>query len=95
MQYEGIADHIDYFGFMEEFSLPDTFYSWFVITELHIWMLSTRAMADGENGRFLRNSVVEALWNDVDQRVKKLGVSISPHLKLLMELYLHLTLSSS
>lgn len=39
-------------------------------------MLSTRVMAEGDFGRIIRNGMVEALWNDVAQRVKKLGVSI-------------------
>ncbi|GBP11046.1 Ubiquinol-cytochrome-c reductase complex assembly factor 1 [Eumeta japonica] len=31
----------------------------------------------GENGRFLRNSIVEAMWGDVNTRAKKLG-AINP-----------------
>lgn len=73
MCYEGIADKIDYIEFLDELELPDTFYSWFVITELHVWMLSVRAMAEGDDGRVFRNSLVEALWTDVAQRVKQLG----------------------
>lgn len=73
--YEGIADQINYVAIFEELELPDTFYSWFVITELYIWMLSVRAMAEGTDGRTFRNGLVEALWLDVAQRVKKLGVS--------------------
>ena len=30
--------------FMEAFDMPDTFYSWFLITELHIWILGARLM---------------------------------------------------
>ncbi|KAJ8941459.1 hypothetical protein NQ318_016899 [Aromia moschata] len=72
--YEEIADSIDYLAFINNFSLPDTFYSWFVVTELHIWMLSVRAMAE-EDGRHIRNFLVEALWLDVAQRTKKLGAA--------------------
>lgn len=71
--YENIADQLDYIDFFEKFDLPDTFYSWFVITELHIWMLSARAMAEGDNGQVLRNSMFEALWADVAKRTKELG----------------------
>nr|XP_045597589.1 ubiquinol-cytochrome-c reductase complex assembly factor 1-like [Procambarus clarkii] len=53
--------------------LPDTFYSWFLVTELHIWMLMVRLMAEGEEGRYTRNSLIEALWEDCDARSKKLG----------------------
>lgn len=73
--YESIADGIDYVKFFEEFKLSDTFYSWFVITELHIWMVIVRCMAEGDVGPKIRNKIVEALWADVRQRVKQIGVS--------------------
>ncbi|KAI4459676.1 ubiquinol-cytochrome c reductase complex assembly factor 1 family member [Holotrichia oblita] len=66
---------IDKGTFFEEFNLPDTFYSWFVITELHVWMLMVRCMAEGDDGRYVRNRIVQALWSDVGLRVKKLGAS--------------------
>ncbi|KAJ8919126.1 hypothetical protein NQ315_012111 [Exocentrus adspersus] len=71
--YESIADQINYVAIFDEFDLPDTFYSWFVITELYIWMLSARMMAEDTLGRHVRNGLVEAFWLDVAQRVKKLG----------------------
>lgn len=76
--YESIADRIPYMTFMEEFSLPDTFYSWFCVTELHVWLLSVRCMSEGEDGRLARNRLIEAMWADVGQRVKKLGSGNSP-----------------
>lgn len=79
--YEEIADKIDYVEFFKEFDLPDTFYSWFAITELYVWMLSVRAMAEGEDGKILRNAIIEALWADVAQRVKKLGTGSTSGLK--------------
>ncbi|XP_017768127.1 PREDICTED: ubiquinol-cytochrome-c reductase complex assembly factor 1 [Nicrophorus vespilloides] len=75
MMYESIADGINYGEFFEEFSLPDTFYSWFVVTELHLWMLTVRCMAEGDDGRLVRNRMVEALWTDVGLRVKKIGAA--------------------
>lgn len=33
-----------------------------------------RIMAEGEEGRFVRNNIVEAMWEDVITRVKKLEV---------------------
>jgi cytochrome b pre-mRNA-processing protein 3 len=57
-----------------EFQMADTFYSWFLITELHVWMLMVRTMAEGEEGRFVRNNMVEAMWQDISTRAKKLEV---------------------
>ena len=33
---------IDVVGFFETFDMPDTFYSWFLVAELHIWLLGVR-----------------------------------------------------
>lgn len=33
-----------------------------------------RTMAEGEEGRYVRNNIVEAMWEDVITRVKKLEV---------------------
>jgi cytochrome b pre-mRNA-processing protein 3 len=59
--------------FFRVFDMPDTFYSWFLVTELHVWMLCARLMNEGDYGRIVRNSVVEALWQDCDQRAKSIG----------------------
>lgn len=82
--YENIADGVSYVEFFNEFGLKDTFNSWFLITELHVWLLCTRVMQEGsdnkEDGRLLRNYLVEAMWADVSTRSKKLGAD-NPSLK--------------
>lgn len=55
--------------------MPDTFVSWFLVTELHVWMIMVRYMAEGKNGQLIRNNVVSALWDDSKARIDKLGVS--------------------
>ena len=65
------------------FDLPDTFYSWFLVVELHVWMLMVRLMAEGEEGRFTRNAMLEAMWLDCETRSKKLGVSDSVYTSFL------------
>lgn len=75
MLYEDFVDLLDYSKFFGDYALADTFYSWFTVTELHIWMLSTRTMAEGEEGVVLRNAIIECLWGDVVERIKTLGVS--------------------
>ena len=62
------ADFIDYFD------MDDTFISWFLITELHIWMLCNRFMAiNNDDGTELRDVIILSLWNDCDTRIKKIG----------------------
>ncbi|XP_063243974.1 ubiquinol-cytochrome-c reductase complex assembly factor 1 [Bacillus rossius redtenbacheri] len=70
--YENVADKVDYARFFKEFDMPDTFLSWFVITELHLWMLMVRMTAEGKEGEFVRNCMLNALWDDATVRAKKL-----------------------
>ena len=71
--YESVENQIDYVEFFEKFNLPDTFYSWFAITELHVWMLMVRCMAEDADGMVVRNSVIDCFWEDVSARIKKIG----------------------
>lgn len=78
--YESVADGINYTPFFQEFDMEDSFFSWFLITELHVWLLLVRVMAEGEEGRYVRNSIVEAMWADVSTRAKKLNALASTNL---------------
>uniref|UniRef100_A0A1B6C9K3 Ubiquinol-cytochrome c chaperone domain-containing protein n=1 Tax=Clastoptera arizonana TaxID=38151 RepID=A0A1B6C9K3_9HEMI len=71
--YETVSDQIPYEYFFKEYKMPDTFNSWFLITELHVWMLMVRCMAEDEDGRKVRNGIVESMWQDVILKAKKLG----------------------
>uniref|UniRef100_A0A1B6LGQ9 Ubiquinol-cytochrome c chaperone domain-containing protein n=1 Tax=Graphocephala atropunctata TaxID=36148 RepID=A0A1B6LGQ9_9HEMI len=71
--YESVADKVPHIWFFKEMSLPDTFNSWFLVTELHVWMLMVKAMELGNNGRVIRNYIVEAMWADVSMKSRKLG----------------------
>lgn len=53
--------------------MPNTFNSWFLITEIHVWMLMVRAMAEKEHGQLIRNGIVTALWTDVLTRTKEMA----------------------
>lgn len=91
--YESVADNINYGEFFHHFKMPDTFNTWFLITELHVWMLLVRAMAEGAEkdaaGRFLRNCIVETMWNDVTTRAKQLSAHnpsvVRPQIQMLSE----------
>ncbi|XP_042862636.1 ubiquinol-cytochrome-c reductase complex assembly factor 1-like [Penaeus japonicus] len=73
--YSDLTEKVRVDDFFEVCDLPDTFFSWFLVTELHIWMLMVRLMAEGKEGRFTRNALIEALWEDADARSKKLGAA--------------------
>ncbi|VVC36027.1 Hypothetical protein CINCED_3A007948 [Cinara cedri] len=78
--YEKLIDQIPFNDIIKKLNLPDTFNSWFIITELHLWMIFVRIMNEGTQGSLIRNHIVEALWNDVEFRSKKLG-SINPDIR--------------
>uniref|UniRef100_A0A1Y9H2M8 Ubiquinol-cytochrome c chaperone domain-containing protein n=1 Tax=Anopheles dirus TaxID=7168 RepID=A0A1Y9H2M8_9DIPT len=91
--YESVVDHINYTEFFHDFDMPDTFNTWFLITELHVWMLLVRSMAEGAEkgaaGRFMRNCIVETMWNDVTTRAKQLTMDnpsvVRPQIQQLSE----------
>ncbi|XP_014470456.1 PREDICTED: ubiquinol-cytochrome-c reductase complex assembly factor 1 [Dinoponera quadriceps] len=78
--YEHILRQVDYSFFYKHFNMPDTLFSWFLVTELHVWMLMVRYMAEGKDGQFIRNEIVTAMWDDTKARTEKLGV-ISTNIK--------------
>lgn len=83
--YGAVADQINYQEIFEKFNLPNTFNSWFLITELHVWILMVRAMAEGsekgQDGKFIRNCIVEAMWSDVNKRAKELSGGSSSEMR--------------
>ncbi|XP_015119795.1 ubiquinol-cytochrome-c reductase complex assembly factor 1 [Diachasma alloeum] len=71
--YRDSVDRLDYLGFFKEFRMADTFFSWFLVTELHVWMLMVKLMNHGLEGSECRKDVVEAMWQDANMRKKQLG----------------------
>lgn len=43
-----------------------------MVVELHVWLLSTRLMEEPTTGKIVRNSMIRAMWEDIDVRSKKL-----------------------
>ncbi|XP_076163240.1 ubiquinol-cytochrome c reductase complex assembly factor 1 isoform X1 [Ptiloglossa arizonensis] len=78
--YESIVDELNYSAFFKDFNMPDTFFSWFLVTELHVWMLMVRFMAEGEKGQMTRDYLVEAMWQNIKGRINVLG-TIHPKIK--------------
>ncbi|XP_071578451.1 ubiquinol-cytochrome-c reductase complex assembly factor 1 [Temnothorax nylanderi] len=71
--YEHVINQVDYPFFFKYFNIPDTFFSWFLVTELHVWMIMVRYMADEKDGKVIRNNAVKAMWEDTQARMDKLG----------------------
>ena len=60
--------------FFDYFDMPDTFYSWFLVTELHMWMVINRIMVSNriDDAEFVRQIMITSLWQDCQIRVKLL-----------------------
>ena len=71
--YEDFADRINYSQFFELCKLPDTFQSWYLVTELHMWMLMVRLQPERDEGLLARDVLVRAMWEDIDKRATKLS----------------------
>ena len=70
--YLSCAETPDYQAFFKEFQMPDTFFSWFLVMELHVWLMMTRLSPEGPEGKFTKEKMVEMMWEDVETRSKKL-----------------------
>lgn len=61
-------------SFFKAFDMPDTFYSWWLVTELHAWMLCVRLnVGNTKEGLHCRNSMVTQIYTDMDDRAKKVA----------------------
>lgn len=71
--YGQSVDTLNHVDFVLKFGMPNTFNSWFLVTEIHVWMLMVRAMAEREHHEVIRNGIVAALWRDSFERARQLG----------------------
>lgn len=68
---KAMVENINYDEFFRELDMPNTFNSWYRVTELHIWLLMVCAMAEKANGIYLRNQIVRALWKEVETKLER------------------------
>lgn len=67
------VDQVNHTEFLSKFHMPNTFNTWFLITEIHVWMLMVRAMGERDHGQLIRNNIVESLWSDALERSKAMA----------------------
>lgn len=71
--YGHAVDQLNHAEFVDKFQMPNTFNTWFLITELHIWMLMVRSMGELKDGALIRNNMIETMWQDVTLRANTLA----------------------
>lgn len=64
-----MIENINYADFYEIFDLPHTTNSWYKVTELHVWLLMVRVMAEAK-GTHLRNQISRAMWEELRIQAK-------------------------
>ncbi|EDV22409.1 Ubiquinol-cytochrome-c reductase complex assembly factor 1 [Trichoplax sp. H2] len=73
--YHSCVDNINYSDFYKVCQLPDTFQSWFLINQLHVWMCLVRLKQEGSDGKYAYQQLVTFFWEDVESRIYSIGVS--------------------
>ena len=64
---------VDTKEFFEYLDMPDTFRSWFLVSELHIYMICNRLLVGQTyDGTRVKTAVVRSLWEDCLERVRLL-----------------------
>ncbi|KAG9473974.1 ubiquinol-cytochrome c reductase complex assembly factor 1 [Eleutherodactylus coqui] len=72
--YTRCVERIEYDEFFDKCSLPDTLTSWFLVTQLHVWMCMVRMKQEGRAGKYMCRFIVYSMWEDVEQRGKVMGI---------------------
>lgn len=72
--YTCCVERIEYDEFFEKCNLPDTLNSWFLVTQLHVWMCMVRMKQEGRAGKYMCRFIVYSMWEDVEQRGKVMGI---------------------
>ncbi|XP_014770614.1 ubiquinol-cytochrome-c reductase complex assembly factor 1 [Octopus bimaculoides] len=79
----------DYIEMIHDFQLEDTYLSWFLLSELHVWLILVRLSQAQLEGEFVRKNFVKAFWTDVKKRTSKVGGGISQNQEAMHELVFH------
>jgi cytochrome b pre-mRNA-processing protein 3 len=77
--YLCIHEQIDYNRFFELCQARDVFASFCLITFLHVWMISVRLAQEGRSGDFIKQQMIQAMWDDITKRasiVSKMSTNV-------------------
>ncbi|KAK3927642.1 Ubiquinol-cytochrome-c reductase complex assembly factor 1 [Frankliniella fusca] len=69
--FQGV-EAVDWKQYFKVFQMKDTFHSWFLVIELHMWMLNVRGARENKEGDLLKKYSLEYMWETALKRAKKL-----------------------
>ncbi|CAG5129659.1 unnamed protein product [Candidula unifasciata] len=81
------TDCIDFSEFVKVLNIPDTFNSWFLLLQLHLWMVNVKVSQMGQEGAILKENMYKSMWQNVEQRLQKFQDLTSSDRKEAMENY--------
>ncbi|KNE60907.1 hypothetical protein AMAG_06667 [Allomyces macrogynus ATCC 38327] len=68
----GADAHLDWL--VSEVGLPDTFQTWFSVTQVHVWMAMVRLRAEGPKGKEWIQGLVNHMFRDMEDRLWAMGI---------------------
>ncbi|XP_072100219.1 ubiquinol-cytochrome c reductase complex assembly factor 1 isoform X1 [Mobula birostris] len=86
--YACCVEKIDYEEIFARCSLSDTLSSWFLVTQLHVWISLVRMKQEGREGKYMCRYIVHSMWEDLQQRGKLMGIEsivLKQHIRAMTE----------
>ena len=60
---------VDVVPFFKDFGMPNSYYSWYLVAELHLWLMSVRIMGeDSKESLELANEMLLFFWVDAEEK---------------------------
>ncbi|CAL1537516.1 unnamed protein product [Lymnaea stagnalis] len=92
--YVSCTDFVDFSEFVKGVNLPDTFTSWFLLVQLHTWLVNVKLSQMGKEGVLLKKYMYTAMWQNVERRLETFqDISGSERRKALENYYSLMVLS--
>nr|XP_022323421.1 ubiquinol-cytochrome-c reductase complex assembly factor 1-like [Crassostrea virginica] len=72
-----ITDYVAYEEILEASNLVDSFYSFYKVLELHMWIMLQRLRQEDNDGLVAGMALVDSMWRDLEPRFKIVGAQMS------------------
>lgn len=71
--YMCCSELVDYDELFDYLDIPDTFFSYFLLLQIHVWLVIGRVAQEGDEGAFVKRHLTTYMWEDLDAKTKKLA----------------------
>ncbi|KAK3087857.1 hypothetical protein FSP39_011555 [Pinctada imbricata] len=91
--YFFVSEVVDPEFWFEELKLPDTYFSYFLLMELHVWFLLVRISAQVKGRKTLEDAIIRTMWEDLEAKMNKVPGAIPHKSKSLKQMYNHFSMA--